>query len=301
MRANAVETEQLKTEVEKALGFALSSFVRLPEGSSPNYKAVRASDGLPFLVKLLPPKRQWVTPTLLAHLEEMRGTKCVGRLFPEAAECVGDSRLICLEWCEGTRKMPHQLTEVELCQFLDDYGALSEALQKATRVAQADPLEKWRAQLQTMTGRRSAPLRRLIARVVPVEEIVRRPEATRVIYGDFHHGNFVFRNGRVHRFFDLEAFSYGYPTEDIVRYFTCAFEHLPLGGLGYRRRLLRQFAIAVRHLSYTREEWLLALDGQILRKCEGYSEEELGFWRTLNLRLRIRLYCQMKEIVRKCK
>jgi len=295
------QREDLRFQVEQALGFALSAFQRLPGGSTPNYRAVRASDGFPFLVKLLPPVRAWVAPVLRAHLDEMVGTKCVRRLFPEAPECVGASCLICLEWCDGARKMPHHLREDELRRLLDDYVELSAALQKATYVAAADPLPQWRTRLLSLTGWRSAPLRKMVAHEVPAEEIVRRPESTCVIFGDFHHGNFVFRDGRVHRFFDLESFSYGCPTEDLVRYYTCAFEHLPLGGFGYRRRLLRSFETAVRHLPYSKADWLLALDAQILRKCEGYSEADLGLWRVVNLLLRVRLYRDMKKVVWQCK
>lgn len=301
MSRSAQNLASLQTDVERALGFKLASFVPLKEGSSPNYRAERASDGLPFLVKLLPPSRDWAVAPLLSHLAEMAGTRCVKRLFPEASEQVGDSRLICMEWCEGTRKLPHQLNRTELRHLWDDYLELSAALQRVTCVFNADPLLKWRERLLAMKGRSSAPLRRLVAHEVPVEEITYRPDKQRVIYGDFHHGNFVFQNGRVHRFFDLEAFSRGYPTEDIVRYFTCAFEHLPLGGFGYRRRLLAAFAESVSYLPYAKDEWLLALNAQLLRKCDGYSESELGIWRVANLLARCRLYVRMKRVVERCR
>ena len=119
------------------------------------------------------------------------------------------------------------------------------------------------------------------------------------MHGDFHHGNFLFVDGTVNGFFDLEEFCEGYPTDDIVRYFVCAAEHLKGFGVLRLGRILERFAAAVRHMPYSREEWEVAINCLFLRKIYmKVKDGPVGFSRALNLLFRARLYRRMKGIVR---
>ena len=76
------ETEELKGELERALGFRLRSLERLDGARALNFKAVRDSDGFAFAVKCAPPnERQGLFRHLLEHLEVTEGTRAVRRVF----------------------------------------------------------------------------------------------------------------------------------------------------------------------------------------------------------------------------
>ena len=295
------ETSELKAELERSLGFGLKSLVRLDGASALNFRAVRKSDGLPFAVKCSPKFRQVMFDHLVAHLRETEGTKAVRRLF--AAECPPDFRgfnVICLSWCAGDRKFPDELTGPQLIGLLDDYLAFSAAMQKATGIVPHDPMLVWReVALANCRGLAGRGLRKLIERELPAAGVTYRKEFLKTVHGDFHHGNFLFVDGTVSGFFDLEEFCEGYPTDDIVRYFVCAAEHLK--GLGVFRlgRILERFAAAVRHLPYSREEWEVAINCLLLRKIYmKVKDGPVGLARAVNLLFRARLYRRMKGIVR---
>lgn len=294
-------TEELKEALERGLGFGLGELRRLDGASALNFKATRASDGLPFLVKCSPFARQTMYEHLVRHLEEMKGTKAVGRLFAE--ECPKTFRgynLICLAWCEGRRMFPDELTEGQLREFLAEYLAFSSALQQATLIVPHDPQSEWRqAAWEACGGFWARPLRRLMARQLPAEEVAYREERVGVIHGDFHHGNFLFRDGRLSGIFDLEEFCGGYPSDDILRYFVCAGEHLRWYERHRMRGLLRRFAVAVDCLPYPEDEWLTGIDGLLVRKIHGkVRDRRPGPFQVLNLLFRARFYLALKRIVR---
>ena len=291
------ETSELKAELEQSLGFRLKSLVRLDGASALNFRAEREGDGLVFAVKCSPKSRQVMFDHLVAHLRETEGTKAVRRLV--AAECPSAFRgfnVICLSWCAGERKFPDELTEAQLVAFLDDCLAFFKAMQKATGIVPHDPMLRWReVALENCRGR----LRRLIERELPAEGVTYRKELLKTVHGDFHHGNFLFMDGKVNGFFDLEEFCEGYPADDIVRYFVCAAEHLKGFGMLRLGRILSRFAAAVRHLPYSREEWEVAINCLLLRKIYMKSKDgPVGFARAVNLLFRARLYRRMKRIVR---
>lgn len=294
------ETAELKAELEQALGFRLCALERLDGASALNFRAVRERDGLTFLVKCSPPVRQVMFEHLVRHLEEMEGTKAVRRLF--ARECpasVHGFNLVCLSWCPGVRMFPDELTDGQLIAFLDEYLVFSAAMQRATLIVPHDPVSTWREDAwRNCRGIVAAPLRRLLARELPADEVAYREDRVRVIHGDFHHGNFLFADGRLTGIFDLEEFCGGYPADDIVRYFVCAAEHLRWYEQGRKRRLLRMFEIAVGHLPYPADEWLTAVDGLLVRKISRKTADRApGLWQVANLLFRARFYLALKRIV----
>ena len=294
------ETAELKAALERSLGFGLKELVRLDGASALNFRAVRTGDGLVFAVKCSPKYRQTLFDHLVSHLRETEGTKAVRRLFAET--CPPTFRgynVICLSWCEGRRLFPDQLTDAQLVAFLDDYLAFSAAMQKATGIAPHDPTVRWREQaIVHCRGFWGGFLRRLIERELPVRKVTYRPELLKVVHGDFHHGNFLFVDGRVNGFFDLEEFCEGYPADDIVRYFVCAAEHLKWHELHRLDRLRAHFATAVRHLPYPAEEWEVALNALLLRKLYMKTQDgRVGPCQVANLLYRARFYRKLKRLL----
>ena len=294
-------TDELKDVLEQALGFRLRLLVRLDGASAINFKAVRESDGLAFAVKCSPVCRQVMFEHLVRHLDETEGTKAVSRLFKK--ECPPTFRgynVICLTWCDGERRFPDQLTRAEFEAFLGEYLKFSAAMQRATLIAPPDPIEKWRAgALVACRGICGRLLQNLIERELPVDEVRYCPARLGIIHGDFHHGNFLFVDGRLNGFFDLEEFCGGYPADDIARYFVCAAEHLGWYEQFRKPRLLRRFAEAVAFLPYPAEDWLTAIDGLLVRKLYMKTEgRRVGVAQVVNLLFRARFYLALKRIVR---
>ena len=89
------------------------------------------------------------------------------------------------------------LLEMSEC-YAESAALLSAVLQKATMIAPPDPIAEWReVALRQCRGPFGGWLRRLIERELPRDEAAYRPERLGVIHGDFHHGNFLFVDGRV--------------------------------------------------------------------------------------------------------
>lgn len=300
MEDRSFDVDGLRRTLESGLGFRLRELRRLDGASALNFKAVRAEDGFTFAVKCSPPRRKLMFNHLVQHLEVLGGTKAVRRIFAETCPAAFNGYdLICLSWCDGERVLPDRLTAEQLDAFLADYQKFSAAMQKAQGIIPPDTLVDWRkGTMEGPEGVWRTRLRRFIEREIPLASVTYRQDRLRVIHGDFHHGNFLFKDGAVCGFLDLEEFAYGYPADDIVRWFVCAAEHLGILSFRRRRRLLAQFARAVAALPYPREEWTLALNGLLVRKLFKKTEgRRVGPFLYLNLRYRACLYRQMKGVV----
>ena len=298
MQEQTFRTGELKAALEQGLGFSLRSLERLDGASALNFKAVRAADGMPFAVKCSPQTREAYFTNLVRHLDELAGTKAVGRLFADRCPSVfrGHS-VVCMTWCQGDRVFPDRLTPRQFDAFLADYRAFSDALQKATGIFAPEPIEKWLATLESASGPWGRRTKALVSYVASLSDVAYRPERLRVIHGDFHHGNFLFESGRLVGFFDLEEFMQGYPADDIVRYVVCAAEHLKWFEWRRRHVLVERLAQAVRTMGYPRDEWISAVDRLFLRKAVGKIERGLGPWAFVNLSFRAGFYRKLKAAV----
>ena len=294
------ETGELKAELERSLGFALRSLERLDGASAVNFRAVRESDGFTFAVKCSPPENQARFGRLVEHLEALKGSKAVRRVFE--AECPATFRgwsLLCTAWCLGERKFPDRLTDGQLDECLDAYVEFSAAMQKVKTFEDARPLRIWRKMaLRMCSGLAGVVMSRLLREISP-EDCDYRPGLLRVIHGDFHHGNFLFVDGRVAGYFDLEEFRQGYPADDILRYFTCAAEHLRWYEWRRKRGTLRAFARAVGRLPYSRHEWMTAINGRFISKTlkRAWGKGGIGLGLAVNLAWRSGFYRAMRRIV----
>ena len=290
---------ELKAWLEKTLGFGLVSLCRLTCVNSLNFKAVRATDNFAFLVKCLPSSRYGDYLCLTVHLREMKGTRAVQQVFED--RCVEDfhgNRIVCLEWCDGRSLFPDELTHDELRRFLEDYLALSEALQRTTLPLPGYTPKEWRdGALAACRGAWGRWLRRMVDET-PEEECCYREDRLRIVHGDLHPGNFAFKDGRVAAYFDLASFARGYPALDMVRYFGFAAEHLPWFRFGRRARLFRWFGEAVRRLPYPADEWIVAINAtwmeRIDKKLAGGPARPLVL---LHLAVAGRLYWKLRRIV----
>ena len=289
----------LHDELEKSLGFALRPLERLDGEINLNFKAVRATDGLTFAVKCSPPEKRAAFAALCGYFAALEGTKAARRLFPDALARFRGYDVLCLSWCDGERLFPDRLTDAQMEALADDYLEFSEALQRTEPLCPPDDCVAMRRfALGKCRGSWSRGIRRLLESELTEDRLRIRPEKARLIHGDLHHGNFLFRDGRVSGFFDFENVTRGYPAEDFVRYFVCASEHLRWYEQHRKRRILKLFRIAVARLGYPVDEWETALNRLLVSKiARKAADRGLGFWMSVNLLFRARYYRAMKGIL----
>ena len=288
----------LHDELERSLGFQLKPLVRLDGEINLNFKAVRATDGLTFAVKCSPPQKHAAFAALCGHLKALEGTKAARRLFPDALAQFRGYDILFLSWCDGERLFPDRLTDAQMEALADDYLAFSKALQRTAASCPPDDCVAMRRRTLGMCGGFwSRGIRRLLERELTEDGLRIRPEKARLVHGDLHHGNFLFRDGRVSGFFDFENVTEGYPAEDLIRYFVCASEHLRWYEQHRKRRILGLFRIAVMRLKYPADEWETALNRLLMLKiARKASDRGLGFLMSANLLFRARYYRTMKGI-----
>lgn len=292
-------TERLKVHLEKALGFPLASLTRLPGyANSLNFKAVRASDGLVFAVKCSDPADTERRARLVTHLDELKGTKAVQRLFPEVTGEFEGFSLLFLSWCPGERVFADRLSGDELDAFLDDYLALSAALQRTSDHRSAEePADRFERVMAKLHGFGTGRIRRFLEEQASLGYVAYRTEKLRIIHNDFHHGNFLFVDHRVAGYFDFEEFRPGYPAEDLIRYITVCSEHLHFHEFCRLKGLLAAFRRLVRRAPYTKDEWHVAVNAMLLYRIEKYIRRGLGPLRVVRLNLRFRFYLALSRII----
>lgn len=289
----------LHDALEQSLGFALKPLERLDGEINLNFKAVRATDGLAFAVKCSPPEKHAAFAALCGHLKALEGTKAVQRLFPDGLSGFRGYDVLCLNWCDGERLFPDRLTDTQMEALADDYLEFSEALQRTEPSCPPDDcVAMRRLALGKCRGFWSRGIRRLLEHELTEESVRLRPERTRLIHGDLHHGNFLFKDGCVSGFFDFENVTHGYPAEDLVRYFICASEHLRWYEQHRKRRILRLFRIAAARLRYPVDEWETAFNRLLVSKiARKAADRGLGFRMSVNLLFRARYYRALKGIL----
>lgn len=291
--------ERLKAHLEKALGFSLASLTRLPGyANSLNFKAVRAFDGLVFAVKCSDPADTERRARLVTHLDELKGTKAVQRLFPEVTSEFEGFSLLFLSWCPGERVFADRLSGDELDAFFDDYLAFSSALQRTSDHRPAeDPAVRFEKVMPNLHGFGTGRVRQFFEEQAALGYVAYRPEKLRIIHNDFHHGNFLFVDHRVAGYFDFEEFRPGYPAEDLVRYITVSAEHLHFYELFRMRGLLDAFGRLVRRSPYGLDEWRVAVNAMLLYRTERYQSRGFGLFQRMRLNLRFRFYFAMSRMI----
>lgn len=290
--------QNLRQALEESLGFALKPLVRLDGATTLNFKAERESDGFAFAVKCVPLRKRAAYESTLRQLDALAGTKAVSRLFPGRIRKFGDYDIVCLSWCEGERLFPDQLTDEQADALVDDYLAFSAVLQQSEPSVPTADFKALRQQaLDRCRGLWARGVRKLIDTDLAEDRITLRAERARLVHGDFHHGNFLFRDGRISGIFDFENITWGYPTEDFIRYFVCASEHLRWYNQHRKRRILRMFRRIVLRAPYGSAEWEAALDRLLMEKVSRKAADYgLGFFMSLNLLFRAHYYRVMKRI-----
>ena len=291
--------EALRAALSDALGFPIAPLERLDGRTTLNFRAVRETDGMTFAVKCAPPKRYASFRRIARYIDQLGdgGGKTARRLFAGRFDTFREYQVMCLSWCDGERLFPDRLTDGQAVALTEDYLRFSAALQ---RVVPADPPVDYAAMrlrgLSDCRGVWSGRVRGLLEAMTE-ERLTVSPERRRIVHGDLHHGNFLFRDGRVSGFFDFENVTEGCPAEDFIRYFVCASEHLRWYEQHRKLRILRVFGIVVATSPYPLSDWELAIDRALTDKiCHKVRDRGCGFLMSVNLLFRARYYGKLKRV-----
>lgn len=227
--------EQLAAE--RTFGVAFTAFERLSVGnSSRNYRATTAA-GERYFVKFASPK---VIDLAITRDRLMKSPRVPVLAFGGVRGELGDQAFCAFEWLDGLESFPpHTYTEGQIRSICDFHARLMDDFAALPRDGLATCAD---FDARTHGG------------------------ARRVIHGDFHCGNFGFRDGRACACFDFESMRLGLAAEDLLRIFVHALERTRFWRVGRILRTVRNLTTCVRLSGLGRDEFLAALDLYVAHK-----------------------------------
>lgn len=293
-------SEELRAALTSALGFPIAPLEQLDGRTTLNFKAVRETDGFTFAVKCVPPGKRESFMRIARYLDALGdgGGRISARLFAERFNSFREYDVMCLSWCDGVRLFPDRLSETQVKALVDDYLELSVAMQRVCpEGSRIDYPAMRRRAIADCGGVWAGGVRRILEMELTEDRVADHPELLKVIHGDMHHGNFLFCGGGVAGFLDFECITEGYPSEDLIRYFVCASEHLRWYGQHRKRRILKLFGVAVERSPFSREEWTAAIDRALLDKiAHKVKGRGCGFLMAVNLLFRAKYYRKLRQV-----
>lgn len=262
-----------------------------------NFRAETA-DGTVFEVKCFPAAHVERFKCLIAHTAPSDNPLAATRLFGGKVVGFSEWKVMALKWIPGRGLDPDELSDGELDAFLAAYDKFLSCLYDDGAIMPVrDGLALKRVLSERLRGG-NAP--EIVSELndMPDDSLALAPGSRRIIHGDLHKGNFRFADGAVSGFFDLEELRFGTPAEDLVRYVVCSEERRKWYDLSGRRRLLGAFRRIVARTSYSRAEWMFAINGYLLRKlAKKVKSNRLPIWVRLNLRSRFGFYRTLRKAV----
>ena len=290
--------DSLRQVVEDGFGIEVATLDRLPGHSHSLNFRVRTADGTPFVVKCLRRDAGRRLRRIVAHAGSLKGDCVPSVLFGGKMLDFGDYAVLALRWIGGERRSCDRLSFGEATSLVRAYATFQRSLRDDGEVLPALDYVAMRERLLELIDRHAARELRQELKGMRPTYLRHDPAATGVIHGDLNYGNLHFSNGAVTGFLDIEELRFGCPTEDLVRYVVCSAEHLQWYEFRSTAAVLRRFADIVRNTGYSVGEWMLAIDGYLLRKLEKKIDSPRpSLWQRLNLHWRLKLYRRLREIV----
>ncbi|MCR5413329.1 MAG: aminoglycoside phosphotransferase family protein [Kiritimatiellae bacterium] len=288
----------VRRTLEAGYGVKIAELVPLAgHAHSFNFKAV-AADGSVFAVKCFPEGKEDLFGRLIAHTAPSDNPLAATRLFGGKILGFEGWKVVALKWIEGTRRFPDELADEETEELLSAHGKFLAGLKDDGFVMPArDAVSIKRNLLARLEGANAPELVREIKEIRDAS-LTLAPEAVSIIHGDLHWENFRFLGGKVSGFLDLEELRFGTPAEDLIRYIVCRAEHLRWYEIAKTGRLLDVFRKFIAHTAFTRDEWLFAIDGYLLRKLDKkVKSNSVSRALRVNLSARFPFYRRLREIV----
>lgn len=290
--------EALRAALESGYGVTVAHLKQLGGyAHSINFKVRTAKHGS-FAAKCFPADSVNMFARLLSHTESVNATDAAVRVFGGKILDFGSWKVMALKWIRGRRCFPDRLTDAGRKNFLAAHMAFLAGLSDDGQILPIrDGLALKHELLARLKGGNAPELVREL-KLMSDATLTLPAEKVRIIHGDLHWENFRVDGDRVTGFLDIEELRFGTPAEDLVRYVICRAEHLRWYAIGGYRRLRRVFRDFVRESSFTRREWLFAIDGYLLRKlAKKVRGPKLPWTLRRNLAFRLNFYRSLREIV----
>ena len=221
---------------------------------SANYY-VKNEDG-EFLIKLIDKAKKDRRNQLLNNLTYTNKQK-YGPCFLFQKE-LKDTYALVFKWIEGDSYFLEKLPRKTFEQVIKAYLAFSDTLNgmEIKGILPAETVSDFYAKIQTKPFFLRGELNDI------EHDLSHQPEI-KIIHGDFHYKNILFKNNQLQSFLDFENLRYGCPTEDLMRLILTNADQHKVFRVGYTVKLLRAM---MQNTPYTRKDWLYGLDRCILKK-----------------------------------
>ena len=291
-------TDELSKTIEAGFGVAVRSIRPLP-GHAHSFNFRVEADGCPaFVAKCLSTQHQEAIGRLLAHLDSLKDCNAVKPMFGGRTAAMGSWTVLCINWIEGESRQPQDISDSELDSFLAAHARNCSTVRDDGYILPVrDGLAAKRSLLARLDGKRHAGIIREL-RLMPDDSLVLEPSSIGIIHGDCHWENMRFKGGRISGFLDIEELRFGTPAEDYIRYIACSEEHLKWWNAWRSGQIVSTFRRIVARTSFTRNEWLFAINGYLLRKIGKKAKAgRLSLAQRLELRWRFRFYRILRDIV----
>ena len=173
---------------------------------------------------------------------------------------VGDEWCCAMDWLDGVLSVrPQDMTSIQIRELVAAYGRMSDALQVLSNGCKPDE---------------------------------------RLIHGDLHFDNVLFRGDRVVAFVDFEMMRSGYPTDDLLRVFVHRMERTRFWKFGAMSRLFRGLGEMIRCAPYSADDWLAAIERYVVRKNAIRARKSRWRWvAAVEWYLRAPLYARLRKYV----
>ena len=290
--------DSLRQLIEDGFGVDVATLDRLPGHSHSLNFRVRTADGDQFAVKCLRRNAGRRLRRIVAHAESLEGDCVPSVLFGGKRLEFEDYVVFALRWIGGERRSCDRVSFGECMSLVRTYAMFQKSLRDDGEILPALDYVAMRERLLKLIDHHAARELHQELKGMPLSSLRHDPSMMEIIHGDLNYGNLHFANGAVTGFLDIEELRFGYPTEDLVRYVVCSAEHLQWHEFRRAAAVVRRFADIVRNTDYSVDEWMLAIDGYILRKLEKKIDSPRpSLWQRLNFHWRLKLYRRMREIV----
>lgn len=268
----------LEAEIFHEEIFAIKKFKR--GGSSKNYY-VQIKSGTEYLVKL----SNGYDKTGMNRVAQVLSSVSSNPLVPTARLIKPNGNFyfeyqnkygIILEYLNGESISSYEISIRHLQQVLHAYSFLLKTNWDTTHILPfCTPEQKLQtvfeqaAQIGFSKNKIKAFLqKKVLDSLSQIDKETLVPDATkvRVIHGDFHNNNILFKNQKLIALLDFEEARFGVITEDLMRYILCLIQRLPVFVFPrvYVKKWIKQ---ANKRFDLTKEDWILGLNSFVLSRA----------------------------------
>lgn len=230
--------------------------VRMGTGSASLNYYVKNKDG-EFLVKFLPNNRPM--EKFRKNLTKISGLKNAPVFLYETA--FQDYHVFVFKWIEGKYVFLEKLSENGFRELIRAYLNFSQEINENPPIV-VDPVYDMTKAVVSFT-----PPFFIKGELEKIKKDLSYtpPPHMKIIHGDFHFKNILFKQDGFQGFLDFETIRYGLPTEDLIRLILTNAEQHNFFREKYTLNLLK---IMMEETPYSKEEWLYGLDSFILLKYQ---------------------------------